>query len=107
MVGEIAFIKGAPREVLELCDQAVMGDGICPLDDELRTQILAQIDAYAQRGLRVLGLAFRRLPSRSGSYISAKVERELIFLGLMAMLDPVRRKSLRQYGFAGKLASAW
>lgn len=88
--GEIAFIKGAPREMLELCDRAVMGDAICTLDDKLRAQIFTQIDAYAQRGLRVLGLAFRHLPYRSGSYTSSNVERELIFLGLMAMLDPVR-----------------
>ena len=88
--GDIAFVKGAPREVLELCDQAMMGDEICALDDELYAQILAQNDSYARRGLRVLALAFRRLPSRSGGYTSVQVERELTFLGLMAMLDPAR-----------------
>jgi magnesium-transporting ATPase (P-type) len=88
--GEVAFIKGAPREVLALCERAAMDGEICALDGKLRAQILTQIDAYARRGLRVLALAFRRLPSRSGGYTSAQVERELIFLGLMAMLDPVR-----------------
>jgi len=87
---EIAFIKGAPREVIELCDQAVVDQEFCMLDGDLRAKILAQNDAYARRGLRVLALAFRRMPPRSGAYTPAGVERELTFLGLMAMLDPAR-----------------
>ena len=71
---ELAFVKGAPREVLELCDQAVVGQEICPLDPVQRSQLLSQNDAYARRGLRVLALAFRRLPPRTGAYTPSGVE---------------------------------
>ena len=87
---EIAFVKGAPREVLDLCTQAMIGKITCALDTGLHAKIMAQNDAYARRGLRVLALAFRRLPIRSGATTSANVERDLTFLGLMAMLDPAR-----------------
>jgi Ca2+-transporting ATPase len=87
---EVAFVKGAPREVLEMCTQALQGQEICALSDEVRAIILAQNDTYARRGLRVLALAFRRFPARLGAYTPAKVESELVFLGLMAMLDPAR-----------------
>jgi P-type Ca2+ transporter type 2C len=90
VVKEIAFVKGAPREVLEMCTQTIQGQDICALTEILRSNILAQNDAYARRGLRVLALAFRGLPPRMGAYTPDKVENELVFLGLMAMLDPAR-----------------
>ena len=87
---EVAFVKGAPRELLELCVQAVIGLETRKLDAALQAQILDQYDAYARRGLRVLALAYRRLPPRASAYTPAGVERELTFLGLVAMLDPAR-----------------
>ncbi len=86
----VAFVKGAPREVLELCTRILVGEDICELDNHWREQILSQQDDYARRGLRVLALASRFLPPRSGAYTTAGVERDLTFLGLMAMLDPAR-----------------
>lgn len=87
---EVAFVKGAPREVLELCEQFAGGQGIQVLDATSRAQILAQNDTYARRGLRVLALAFRCMPPRAEAYTPTGVERKLTFLGLMAMLDPAR-----------------
>lgn len=86
----IVFVKGAPREVLELCTKALVGEAIRGLDDHRRQQIQSQQDDYARLGLRVLALACRFLPPRSGAYTTAGVERDLTFLGLMAMLDPAR-----------------
>ncbi len=89
-IQEVAFVKGAPREVLALCTQAVEGQEIRPLTLSMREKILSQNDAYARRGLRVLALAFRRLPPRLGAYTLGNVESDLTFLGLMGMLDPAR-----------------
>ncbi len=47
-------------------------------------------DEYARRALRVLALARCSLPPRAGAYIPEDIERELTFLGLMAMMDPPR-----------------
>jgi len=88
--GEIAFVKGAPREVLQLCTKILINEEALLLTNELRTEILAANDDYARGALRVLALARRELPPRSGSYTSEAVESDLTFLGLMAMMDPPR-----------------
>jgi P-type Ca2+ transporter type 2C len=90
---EIAFVKGAPREVLHLCTMIRIQGENRPLDQELRTRILSANDGYARNALRVLALAYRQLPPRTGAgadYSSDSVEGELVFLGLAAMMDPPR-----------------
>jgi Ca2+-transporting ATPase len=87
---EIAFIKGAPREVLQLCSQIYINGEIRPLIESLRLEILSANDDYARRALRVLAFARRDLPVRSGAYTAESVENSLTFLGLMAMMDPPR-----------------
>jgi len=87
---EIAFVKGAPREVLQCCSHVLMEGEVVPLDQELRGQILSANDDYARRALRVLALARRELPPRQGAYTADQVERDLTFLGLAAMMDPPR-----------------
>ncbi|MCL4560549.1 MAG: cation-transporting P-type ATPase [Chloroflexi bacterium] len=90
--GEMAFVKGAPREVLQLCTHIQVGGETRPLDPETRVEILAANDQYARRALRVLALARRELPPRSGAYTTEKVEQNLTFLGLAAMMDPPRQE---------------
>jgi magnesium-transporting ATPase (P-type) len=87
---EVAFIKGAPREVLQLCDSVLMNGCVRPLDAATRTTIMAANDDYARSALRVLALARRDLPTRTGAYTPESVERGLTFLGLAAMMDPPR-----------------
>jgi magnesium-transporting ATPase (P-type) len=87
---ETAFVKGAPREVLQLCTRILINNEIVPLTNQIRTEILNVNDDYARGALRVLALAKRDLPPRSGMYTAENVEQDLIFLGLMAMMDPPR-----------------
>lgn len=92
---EIAYIKGAPREVLQLCTHILMDGEERLLDESLRNQVLAANDDYARGALRVLALARRKLPYHSGLYSPESVERDLTFLGLMAMMDPPRPEVAR------------
>jgi P-type Ca2+ transporter type 2C len=87
---EIAFTKGAPREVLQLCSHIVVNGEIRPLDQNTRLEIQTTNDYYARRALRVLAFACRDLPQRSVAYSAETVECDLTFLGLMAMMDPPR-----------------
>src|SRR5690349_25068325 len=67
---EIAFVKGAPREVLQLCRTILINDEVVPLTNQLRTEILDVNDDYARRparpGFRATQPAtpYRRLHSR-------------------------------------------
>lgn len=88
--GEVVFIKGAPREVLQLCSHIQLHGENRPLTNVLREEILTANDDYARSALRVLAFARRELPPRSGSYTVERVEHELTFLGLAAMMDPPR-----------------
>jgi Ca2+-transporting ATPase len=86
----VAFVKGAPRETLALCTRIAMNGNDCPLSDEVRERIMSANDDYAGNGLRVLAVAMRRLPAGFRDYTPDAVERDLTFLGLMAMMDPPR-----------------
>jgi Ca2+-transporting ATPase len=88
--GEVAFVKGAPREVLQLCTSIQRGGKAQPITEGDRTEIQGANDDYARRALRVLAVACRDLPPRAGSYSAESVERDLTFLGLLAMMDPPR-----------------
>ena len=87
---EIAFVKGSPREVLQLCTQIEINAEIVPMTNALRAEIMAANDEYARKALRVLAVAKREMPPRGGPYTPENVERELTFLGLQAMMDPPR-----------------
>ncbi len=87
---QIAFIKGAPREVLQLCTHLQVHGEIIPLDENWANRILSANDDYARNALRVLALAYHDLPQRVGSYTAERVESDLVFLGLTAMMDPPR-----------------
>jgi len=92
----LVYVKGAPKEVLTLCKQVRQDGQVLPLDNSLQARIVAANDEYARNGLRLLAVAYRKLPetSRSGSspleYTPESIEQDLIFLGLMAMMDPPR-----------------
>jgi magnesium-transporting ATPase (P-type) len=85
----VAHVKGAPAETLELCTHILLNDRSEPLTDELCRNILLENDALAKDGLRVLGIAARTLESDSGFSVE-NTERDLIFLGLIGMMDPPR-----------------
>ena len=100
----LACVKGAPREVLQLCSTIQVNGKPVPLDNSMRRAIEAAVDEYARRALRVLAVAERRLPAGMRSYSPESVEQGLTFLGLMAMHDPPRPEvseaiaTLRQAG---------
>lgn len=90
-----AFVKGAPNEILNLSTELYIDGETVPLTPERRAEISATNDRYARAGLRVLGVAIRQFPHTEGrttlsALTSEVVERELTFVGLMAMMDPPR-----------------
>ena len=87
---QVAFIKGAPREVISLCSHILIQGENIPLDQKIKSEVLSANDQYARNALRVLALACHELSPRQGGYSVERVESDLTFLGLMAMHDPPR-----------------
>ena len=86
-----AFVKGAPRELLEISDKIVLDKNIVDLTPAKRAQINAQIDDFARDGLRILGFAYRSVHNSEMPNVTAQtVENTLIFIGITAMYDPPR-----------------
>ncbi|PDW03788.1 cation-translocating P-type ATPase [Candidatus Viridilinea mediisalina] len=83
----LALTKGAVDGLLEVTSQVWVHGQAEVLDEAWRAKILAENSALASNGMRVLGIAFRPLPTETATEL---VERELIFLGLVAMIDPPR-----------------
>jgi Ca2+-transporting ATPase len=86
----VAYVKGAPKEILGLCSRVRRDRNDHPMDDHLRSEIMAAHDAYARNGLRVLAVALRELPEDGTDYRPDVIECDLTFLGLEAMMDPPR-----------------
>jgi len=84
------FTKGSPELVLERCQQVQTAQAVEPLAPAMREQILACNDDLASRGLRVLGFAMKPLTKAPPSADLATEEQELIWLGLVGMLDAPR-----------------
>ena len=87
--------KGAPDVVLQQCTHYQnREDKAVPLDDEQRRRIMAANDSMTQDALRVLGVAYRvavNLDSDlDGEFMDDGIEEDLIFVGLIGMIDPAR-----------------
>ena len=88
------YTKGAPDELLRRCDYYWDGTQALPMTDEHRKKILSDNTAMASRALRVLASAYRDWDEMPADQKPATLERELVFLGLVGMLDPVRPEVL-------------
>lgn len=88
----VIALKGAPDVVLELCSHYLgMDDTPLPMDAAARQRILNANDAMTADALRVLGVAFRMEKEVPPGEIKVEeLERDLVFVGLLGMIDPAR-----------------
>jgi Ca2+-transporting ATPase len=84
-------VKGAADVVVNLCNHyQTIDDAVHPLDEAMRKSILAANDGLTRDALRVLGMAYRLLPAMPSEMNDQKLEEDLIFAGLVGMIDPPR-----------------
>jgi len=86
----ISFTKGAPDVLLERCTRIYAEGKLERLTKERKEKLLHINTSLASQAFRVLGLAFRELDSVPGDPDLNMLERELVFVGFMAMADPPR-----------------
>jgi Ca2+-transporting ATPase len=91
----LVFTKGAPDMLLALCSHELMGEETRTLGDERRAEILQLNEELAGEALRTLGVAFRSLPTDAfeDDEVDERVELDLVFAGLIGMIDPPRAEA--------------
>ncbi len=98
-----AYVKGAPDLLINLCDRIREGGKLRKITEKDKERILKANDDFAKKALRVLGLAYKEVDD-SEEYTIEKIEKNLIFVGLVGMIDPPRdgvKKSIEQCRTAG------
>ncbi|NLM02753.1 MAG: calcium-translocating P-type ATPase, PMCA-type [Methanothermobacter wolfeii] len=85
--GRYLLVKGAPEIVLERCSYIDEEGAVRPLEDKEVKEWLSRLDEMTSKALRVLALAYRRLPD------DEEDERNLVFVGLIGMMDPPRKEA--------------
>ncbi|MCT7691594.1 MAG: cation-translocating P-type ATPase [Lactobacillus iners] len=83
-------VKGAPDELLKRAVSLWHDDKIVDLDASEKAKILAANNEMAKNALRVLGLAYKVVDDKFTEVNSTVVEQNLIFVGLVGMIDPER-----------------
>ena len=86
----IQFTKGAPDEILKRCTKAMVNGSAVDMTPEIQESILKQNKAMADKALRVLAAATKKLSEEPAVYEPEAVENDLCFIGLCGMIDPVR-----------------
>ncbi|MCR4887699.1 MAG: cation-translocating P-type ATPase [Ruminococcus sp.] len=88
--GYIQYTKGAPDVVLSNCTKILDGGNVREMTASDREKILAQNKALADKALRVLMASYREYDSIPQDTSPVALEKDLIFIGMTGMIDPVR-----------------
>lgn len=88
--GVVAYIKGAPEQVLQFCTQANANGKSINFEPNM---IAEQGESLANQGYRVLAIAKREFDDLPQSLEASDIEQKLTFLGLVALFDPPREEA--------------
>ncbi len=83
------FVKGAPDEIIKVCTHILLDGQVVALSEAKKNEIAKENERMADQALRVLAFAYKEVDSLPNK-LKATDESELIFLGLMGMIDPPR-----------------
>lgn len=89
----VAITKGAPDVLLGRCTRVRVGMEIVALDDALRVRLLADVDTLSDAALRTLAVAYRPLAQGEDHATGEALERDLIYVGTVGMIDPPREEA--------------
>ena len=86
----IQYTKGACEMLLEICTSCMQDGNIVPLTDDIKKKIKKETKLYADKALRVLGVACKKYTTKPGNFEPENLERDLTFIGFVGMMDPCR-----------------
>jgi Ca2+-transporting ATPase len=86
----VVITKGAPDVLLDRCTRVRVGMEAIALDAARRAQILADVNTLSDAALRTLAVAYRPLAPNEDRHTAASLERDLVFVGTVGIIDPPR-----------------
>ncbi|MEA4849264.1 MAG: HAD-IC family P-type ATPase, partial [Clostridiaceae bacterium] len=86
----VSFTKGAPDIIISRCTKILQNGGVVDLTEALKQQIVKVNGEFAGDALRVLAFTYREYDKIPEVINSDTIEKDLIFVGLMGMIDPAR-----------------
>ncbi|MFZ5518368.1 MAG: calcium-translocating P-type ATPase, PMCA-type [Candidatus Zhuqueibacterota bacterium] len=89
----LALTKGSVDDLIDICNHALKDGEVRPLTADIRDEILAENRKMAENGIRVLGTACRLL-KRNELDAPETYERQLVYIGMIGMIDPVRPEAI-------------
>ena len=81
-------MKGATDSVLSVAKYIYKDGESVPITEDDKKRISEMNDAWSRNALRVLAIAFRPLDESGGDYVLEETEKDVVFLGLVGMIDP-------------------
>ncbi|MCW4045402.1 MAG: cation-transporting P-type ATPase [Candidatus Bathyarchaeota archaeon] len=91
----VAYMKGAPETVLERCSHIVESGKEVKLTAAKSKAVLQANEQLAGDALRVLAMAYKRLPADAEKLGDDELEKNLVFVGLQGMIDPPREEAIK------------
>ncbi len=88
--GIIQFTKGAPDEILKKCSHVDVNGEVYEMNDEFRSKIMEENTRMGNKALRVFAVAYKNYDVAPAAFDSESLEYDMTFIGLTAMIDPVR-----------------
>ena len=85
-----SITKGAFDILITRCNYIYQNGKVTPMNDNIRKQLLRQNQAMTEQALRVLGVAYKELSTAPNKQSERLLEHDLIFVGLIGMIDPPR-----------------
>ena len=87
---EVVTMKGATDSVLSVSKYIYRDGEAQPITEEDRERIREINESYSEQAMRVLAIAHRPLEEGGEDYVQEEIEKDVIFLGLVGMIDPPR-----------------
>ena len=89
----VVITKGAPDVLLERCTRVRVGADVVELDVTMRARILSDVDELSDAALRTLAVAYRPLRRAEDRQDAELLERDLVFVGTVGIIDPPREEA--------------
>ncbi len=89
----LLICKGAFEDTISVCQQVKLNGSLSPLTEEIKNKLKALQDDLNEDGLRVVAIGYKEIPNAGKKEYRADEEKDLIFMGYLAFLDPPKHST--------------